>query len=170
MFLRRISGLSKLAAWFLVIFVSDSIWSSFLLTILGRKLFYSLFVQTVKSLSKRKCPWILGLLRCISNHPVHIRRWSPLKLKKQKKRKGKKKQRPRKRQTNKKRKTNTRKAIGYDSFVRHIPLLSVLKVWEWSQTYPSENVQKRLPFSLLLHLLNKNLNDNYFLYDGLIWF
>ena len=90
MFLRRISGLSKLAAWFLVIFVSDSIWSSFLLTILGRKLFYSLFVQTVKSLSKRKCPWILGLLRCISNHPVHIRRWSPLKLKKQKKRKGKK--------------------------------------------------------------------------------
>lgn len=91
MFLRRISGLSKLAAWFLVIFVSDSIWSSFLLTILGRKLFYSLFVQTVKSLSKRKCPWILGLLRCISNHPVHIRRWSPLKLKKKKKRKGKKK-------------------------------------------------------------------------------
>ena len=49
-------------------------------------------------------------------------------VEKTKEKKRKKKKKPRKRQTNKKRKTNTRKAIGYDSFVRHIPLLSVLKV------------------------------------------
>lgn len=111
--------------------------------------------------------WVsLGVFQIIQFIQDDEVRWSWKNKRKEKE----KKKKPRKRQTNKKRKTNTRKAIGYDSFVRHIPLLSVLKVWEWSQTYPSENVQKRLPFSLLLHLLNKNLYDNYFLYDGLILF
>ena len=99
-FRRRVSGYLKSAAWLFVIFVSDSLWSSFLFTILVWKI----VLQFVRSNRQ------IFILRCISNHPYHKRRLRMLKLQKTNKQTKKK---PKQRQTNKEKKKHVCKATEW---------------------------------------------------------
>lgn len=114
-FRRRVSGYLKSAAWLFVIFVSDSLWSSFLLTILVWKI-VSQFVRSNRQ---------IFIFRCISNHPYLKRRLRMLKLKKKKQTKNK--------NQSKDKRTKRRKKYMQSHWMTHLfatfPLLLVLEVW-----------------------------------------
>ena len=145
-FRRRVSGYLKSAAWLFVIFVSDSLWSSFLLTILVWKI----VLQFVRSNRQ------IFILTCISYHPYHKRRLRMLKLKK----KTNKQKTKTKTKTNKQKEEKTYMQSHW--MTRHFSI--AFSPWGLIviSNISLKNVQKLLPFSLLCYLLHKNPNDNYF--------
>ena len=145
-FRRRFSGYLKSAIF--VIFVSDSLWSSFLLKILVWKI-VSQFVRSNRQ---------IFIFRCISNHPYLKRRLRMLKLKKKKQTKNKNQSKDKR---TKRRKNIHAKPLN-DSFVRHFSI--AFSPWGLIviSNISLKILQKLLPFSLLFYLLHKNPSDNYF--------